>query len=123
MADVFGIGAARTKIITEMRGSFEGPAVAHYTIFADEMTFMGSITGITKAGADVRDNDVLPRASYVQPLSVLADAAINDRSNPVRCASTSLMLGAAITDIGTASVRIITDEQAVSVKKSVMDML
>ena len=114
MADVFGITAARRKIITEMRVSFAGPAAAHYTIFADEMTFTGSITGITKAGADIRENDVLPRASYVQPITVLADAALNARSNPVRCASTSLMLGAAITDIGTSSVRIITDEEAVA---------
>jgi DNA-directed RNA polymerase II subunit RPB1 len=114
MADVIGITAARRKIITEMCVSFAGPAAAHYTVFADEMTFTGSITGMTKAGADIRENDVLPRASYVQPITVLADAALNARSNPVRCVSTSLMLGAAITDIGTSSVRIITDEEAVA---------
>ena len=113
MAEVFGIMAARQKIITEMSKSFAGPADAHYTIFADEMTYTGVVSGITKAGADTRDNDVLPRASYVQPITVLADAALNARSNPVRCASTSLMLGAEITDIGTSSVRIITDETAV----------
>jgi DNA-directed RNA polymerase II subunit RPB1 len=124
MADVLGITAARQKIITEMRVSFAGPAAAHYTIFADEMTFTGAITGITKAGADTRDNDVFPRASYVQPITVLADAALNARSDPVRCASTSLMLGAAITDIGTSSVRIITDEDAVrNQTNSVEDML
>jgi DNA-directed RNA polymerase II subunit RPB1 len=124
MAEVFGIAAARQKIMTEMRGSFAGPAAAHYTIFADEMTFTGSITGITKAGANTRENDVLPLASYVQPMSVLVDAAINERSNPVRCASTSLMIGAEITDIGTSSVRVITDERYVAESKiSVMDML
>lgn len=123
MASVFGIAAARRKIITEMHGSFEGPAAAHYTIFADEMTFTGSITGITKSGANLRDNDVLPLASYVQPMSVLADAAINERTDEVRGPSSSLMLGAEI-KVGTSSVMIITDEDAVAEDStSVMDML
>lgn len=124
MYETFGIMAAQRKLITEMRVSFAGPAFAHYTVFASEMTYTGEITGITKAGADLRENDVLPRASYTQPIGTLADAALNARSNPVRCASTSLILGAEIKDIGTSSCKIITDEAAIEKHvKSVEDLL
>lgn len=124
MENVFGITAGRRKIITEMRTSFDGPAVAHTTIFADEMVFTGSITGMTKKGASMRENDVLPLASYTQPMNVLSEAALNGRVNPIRCASSALILGAEVTNVGTSSAIVITDEDAVVNQiTSIEDML
>jgi DNA-directed RNA polymerase II subunit RPB1 len=124
MAETMGIAAGYRKLITEMRVSFAGPSYAHFTIFASEMTFTGEITGITKAGAGARDNDVLPRASYAAPIPTLVDAALNGVTNKVRGASAALMLGAALEDIGTSASKIIIDEDAVrEAQSSVEDLL
>jgi DNA-directed RNA polymerase beta' subunit len=124
MADVLGIVAGYRKIITEMRVSFNGPAFAHFTVYASEMTHTGRVTGITKSGANLRDNDVLPRASYVSPIPTIVEAAINGVTNKIRGASAALMLGAEIRDIGTSASKIIIDEDAVErTQKSVEDLL
>jgi len=124
MADVFGIIPAYRKLITEMRVSFSGPAYAHFTIFASEMTFTGVVTGITKAGASARNNDVLPRASHISPIPTIVEAAINGVENKIRGASASLMLGGTIADIGTTASKIIIDEDAVrEMQSKVEDLL
>jgi hypothetical protein len=124
MGEVLGIIPAYRKLITEMRVSFNGPAYAHFTIFAAEMTFTGNVTGITKAGASARNNDVLPRASHISPIPTIVEAAINGVENKVRGASASLMLGGPIADIGTTASRIVIDEQAIAERAAkVIDML
>lgn len=114
MAEVLGIIPAYRKLITEMRVSFNGPAYAHFTIFAAEMTYTGNVTGITKAGASARNNDVLPRASHISPIPTIVEAAINGVENKIRGASASLMLGGPIADIGTTASKIVIDEQAIA---------
>lgn len=124
MADVLGIIPAYRKLITEMRVSFSGPAYAHFTIFASEMTFTGVVTGITKAGASARNNDVLPRASHISPIPTIVDAAINGVENKVRGASASLMLGGTIADIGTTASKIVIDESAINeIQSQISDLL
>jgi DNA-directed RNA polymerase beta' subunit len=112
MESVFGISAGRRKLITEIMGSFDGPAAVHATIFVSEMIFTGSITGITKKGAGLRQNDVLPLASYTQPIQVLSNAAINGRINNINCPNSALILGAEITSIGTSSSIVVIDDDA-----------
>jgi DNA-directed RNA polymerase II subunit RPB1 len=123
MADVLGIIPAYRKLITEMRVSFSGPAYAHFTIFASEMCFTGMVTGITKAGASLRNNDVLPRASHISPIPTIVEAAINGVENKIRGASASLMLGGTIADIGTTASKIIIDEDAIHEMQSAVDDL
>lgn len=124
MGEVLGIIPAYRKLITEMRVSFNGPAYAHFTIFAAEMTFTGNVTGITKAGASARNNDVLPRASHISPIPTIVEAAINGVENKIRGASASLMLGGPIADIGTTASKIVIDEQAIAERAAkVIDML
>ena len=122
-AAVLGITAGYRKLISEMRVSFSGPGYAHFTTLASEMTFTGYITGITKSGANARSNDVLSRASYVQPLPTIIKAAIDGVSNKVRGAS-ALMLGAEMSDIGTSASKVIIDEDAVRrLQQSIEDLL
>lgn len=123
MADVLGIIPAYRKLITEMRVSFSGPAYAHFTIFASEMCFTGTVTGITKAGASLRNNDILPRASHISPIPTIVEAAINGVENKIRGASASLMLGGTIADIGTTASKIIIDEDAIREMQAKVDDL
>jgi len=122
MECVLGISAGSRKLITEIRGSFDGPSSVHTTIFVSEMVFTGSITGINKKGAGLRQNDVLPLASYTQPIQVLSNAAINGSVNYINCPSSALILGAEITSIGTSSAIVVINDENIE-KTSIEDYL
>lgn len=52
---VFGIVAARNKIINELLTTMKDLNRKHCTIFADEMTYSGAVTSIQKTGLQKRE--------------------------------------------------------------------
>jgi DNA-directed RNA polymerase beta' subunit len=95
MQKLFGIEAARNKIIIEMRNMMPGVSDKHYGVFADEMTTTGRVTSIEKSGIEQREkNNTLLHISNSHIIQYLETAAINN----VTCSTTvglspSLMVG------------------------------
>ena len=99
---MFGIVAARNKIITESR-LFLGEAVndRHLQLYADEMTRTGKLTSLEAKGLAAREpTNILTRMSFANPIGVSSHAAINGIKSKVVGPGSNLMLGA-IPQVGT----------------------
>jgi DNA-directed RNA polymerase II subunit RPB1 len=95
MAEIFGIECGRTKVIDELRGQVDAASYRHYTVYADEMCFNGSVTGIDRYGSKKRDASFMLRISDASPMAVIEDAAINHRSDSLKGVSAPIMMGKA----------------------------
>jgi DNA-directed RNA polymerase II subunit RPB1 len=99
IADVFGVEAAREKIMNEMKtmnsATMEsGPAHCHYTIYADEMTATGHVTSIERPGLTRREGkNVMLRLSTASPIQVIEDAALRNMTDRITGVSSQLMIG------------------------------
>lgn len=93
MTELFGITAGRQKIVNELRAQIDGPTYYHYGIYADEMVFTGSVTGIDRYGSSKRDSSIMLRISDSSPIAVIEEAAINGLSDDLSGISGPLMLG------------------------------
>ena len=93
---MFGIEAARQKIISEMRQIGEGGINhRHYTIYADEMTYTGRVTSIERGGLSARErNNVLLRLGFSSPIQTIEEAGINAMIDNVDGITAKLLLGA-----------------------------
>jgi DNA-directed RNA polymerase II subunit RPB1 len=97
MEEIYGITAARNKIMTELTTAMPGLNEAHCSLFADEMTFSGETTSIQRTGLQKRENaNVLLRTSFQTPIQVLTDAAVNGLVDRVGGISAPLMLGSTV---------------------------
>ena len=96
IARVFGIAAARNKIVNELLNVL-GKAYDNfvpYTIFADEMVFTGSVTSIQNTGLQKRENaNVTLRLSFQKPVQVIQSAAIKGLTDKISGISGSLIIG------------------------------
>lgn len=95
IAELYGIHAARQKIIIELRNMIADPDYRHYMLIADELTFTGRVTSIEKVGLDERNmNNALLSISYSHPIQKAVDAALHNRVSTVHSnISSSLMMG------------------------------
>jgi DNA-directed RNA polymerase II subunit RPB1 len=93
MYQLFGIGAARNKIISELKGQISGSSHRHYTIYADEMTSSGVVTSIDRYGSAKRSASVLLRISDASPIAVIEESAVNSFSDDLTGVSPSIMVG------------------------------
>jgi DNA-directed RNA polymerase beta' subunit len=98
IAEIYGIEAAREKIINELKTINNatidnGVCYQHCTIYADEMTITGEVTSIERTGINKRDGGVLLRVSTASPVQALEDAAKNNMEDPLENASAWLMIG------------------------------
>ncbi len=76
MQEMFGVEAARTKIIYELRKVITGALIEYSSVFADEMTFTGEVTSLLKGGLQAREPDnVTLRVSYQSPIPITETAA------------------------------------------------
>lgn len=119
MAAMFGIEAARHKIISGIRSIVPDLAMALYLTYVDEMTFTGNVTSIESKGLSARENsNVLLRAGFSSPLPVLEEAALNCAVDTVSGITAPLMVGS-IPRIGTLYNRFFINEEFVreNVKK------
>jgi DNA-directed RNA polymerase beta' subunit len=109
-ASVFGIEAARHKIINEMRRAMSDISKEHCSIYADEMTYSGSVTSIHRTGLQKREmSNVTLRLSFQSPIQVIENAATDGLIDKISGISGPLILGTA-PNIGTTYNKIILSE-------------
>ena len=108
---VYGIVAARNKIINEMMMALDGLNRIHCSIFADEMCYSGQVTNIQKTGLQKRENaNITLRVSFQTAIQVLQDAAINGLTDHISGISGPLVLGTN-PNIGTTYNAIVVNRQ------------
>jgi len=111
--EMFGIEAARAKIISETISFMQkdAPNLRHLYIYADEMTRTGRFTNLEKGGLNIREhNNVLLRAAMSSPIQVFQEAAVNGISSKVSGISGPMLLGA-VPEIGTLYNSFIVNEE------------
>lgn len=117
---VFGIVAARNKIINEMQIALEGLNRLHCTIFSDEMTFSGVTTSIQKTGLSKRESaNITLRLSFQTPIQILQESATNAYTDKISGVSGPLMCGMA-PNIGTTKNTMVVNEDFV--KKNIASL-
>jgi DNA-directed RNA polymerase beta' subunit len=126
---IFGIEAARQKIISEIRSVMgdSSPNIRHLMIYADLMTRGNRITSLEKGGLNLREhNNVLLRMAMSAPIQVLTDATLESAKSPVYGIAAPLTLGS-IPRLGTLYSDIVMDEDFISKNTvsvdAVLDML
>jgi len=94
MEHVFGVVAARHKIMNELVATLKDLNKFHCSIFADEMAYSGQITSIQKTGLQQREmSNITLRLSFQMPLQVITGAAINGLTDRIHGISGPLVLG------------------------------
>jgi DNA-directed RNA polymerase beta' subunit len=112
-ADMFGIEAARNKIITELQKAISDISLEQCTIIADEMVQTGEITSIRLNGLQQREPaNIGLHVALSSPIQTLENAAINGYVNKVSGISSSLLFGKT-PEIGTLYNKVILNEQFV----------
>lgn len=91
---MFGIEAARQTVIKELRNIVDDIYHSHYTIYADEMTFNGSVTSIERGGLSTREtSNILLRVGFGFPIQTLAEAATTSAEDEVTGLTAPLLIG------------------------------
>jgi DNA-directed RNA polymerase beta' subunit len=99
---MFGIEAARQKIINELQSFNQTLNMKHYMMCADEMTWTGEPTPLSRSGLTAREpKNILQQMAFGGAVQVMQHAAINDTVSVIRGPSARLMLGD-VPRIGTA---------------------
>lgn len=112
---LFGIEAARAKIVSETRGFMTGgaPNLRHLFIYADEMTRTGRVTSIERGGLSSRERDnTLLRMSAGAPIQVVTDAALANSRSKVYGIAAPALLGS-VPRIGSLYNTLVVDEHFV----------
>jgi DNA-directed RNA polymerase II subunit RPB1 len=119
--EMFGIEAARIKIIYELQYIHANNITTHCSIYADEMTWTGHITNIERKGLGIREKtNVLLRMSFQNPTKVLCEAALEAYTNPITGITAPLTLGRA-PSIGTTYSKVIINRDFVKKNKKSLD--
>jgi DNA-directed RNA polymerase II subunit RPB1 len=120
----YGIEAARHRIMIEMQNIIDSCNIRHLMLYADVMTCKGTISPLTPSGLKDRERDnILLRAGYSSPVSVLEEAAINCVRSPVIGVSAPLILGT-VPNVGTFYNSILIDQDFIRANiKSESDIL
>lgn len=91
--EIYGIEAARSKIINEIYKTSKISRF-HSTIYADEMTVSGNVTSIQRTGLQKREmSNVTLRLSFQSSIQVLEQAAVNGLKDEISGISGPLILG------------------------------
>jgi hypothetical protein len=92
---MYGIEAARNKIVDELMKILEGKSnYEHASIYADEMSYNGHVTSIQRSGLGKREVDnVMLRATFGSPIQVITSAAINSQTDHLYGMSAPLVMG------------------------------
>lgn len=120
---MFGIEAARHKIIAETRQFMEdsAPNLRHLMVYADEMTRGGKVTSVERGGLAAREpNNILLRMAASAPIQVATDAAFNTTKGIVYGISGPLLLGA-MPKIGTLYNDLICNEEFIKANTISLD--
>lgn len=123
--EMFGIEAARTKILYQLREVIPSLVVGirHYTLYADTMTSIGIPTSIDKTGIRMREfENILLRISTSHPITDIKDAVNYNCISKIEGLSAPLMLGMSPI-FGTTYNRIFVNEEFVKANSSSIDDL
>ena len=93
---MFGIAAARQKIISELSATVESakPSVRHIQIYADVMTCTSKVTSLEQSGLVTREkNNPLLLSALADPGKHLREAAVRGKTNTIYGAAAALMVG------------------------------
>lgn len=111
---IFGVEAARHKIISEMRKAMSDISKEHCTVYADEMTYSGHVTSIQRTGLQKREmNNVTLRLSFQSPIQVIENAATDGLIDKITGISGPLILGTS-PNIGTTYNKIVVNENFIN---------
>jgi len=113
--NIYGIEAARTKIINETKIIVADSYVniRHLYLYADERTRTGRVTSFERGGLAAREhNNVLLRAGYHDPIRCLIEASLNNTKSNIYGIAACQLLGT-IPKIGSVFNSVIIDEQFV----------
>jgi DNA-directed RNA polymerase II subunit RPB1 len=111
--DVMGIEAARTILLSEIRGLFEevGLNFRHLGLLCDVMTRAGRLMSVDRYGINKNDIGPLAKASFEETEKILLKAALFGEVDPVTGVSANIMTGQPIRG-GTAFSQVMLDESA-----------
>jgi len=125
-ARLYGIEAARAKIISETRSFMEdnAPNMRHMSLYADEMTRTGRVTSIERNGLSSREHgNILLRMAFGAPVFVVTEAALACSQSRVYGIAAPQLLGSTPL-IGTLYNDLVVDEAFVKANiKSVDSVL
>jgi DNA-directed RNA polymerase beta' subunit len=120
---VFGITAARNKIINEMITAMDVLTRIHCSIFADEMCYTGQVSNIQKTGLQKRENaNVTLRLSFQTAVQVIQDAAIHGLVDHISGISGPLVMGTN-PNIGTTYNSIVVNRQFLEEKAKSLESI
>ena len=114
IASVFGIVAARNKIVNEFINIMQTAHHIHCNVFADEMVYTGVITSIQNTGLQKRENaNVTLRLAFMKPTQVIQSAALKGQIDRINGVSGALIIGAT-PQVGTMYNSVIVNESFIA---------
>jgi len=122
--EMFGVEAARHKIMIELRGLVDGISHRHYMSYADEMTYNGHVTSVERQGLSHREpNSIMLRIGFAAPIGTLEQAAVHNLSDNISGITAPLLIGS-VPKIGTLYNRMYVSDKFVKANlKSADDIL
>jgi len=95
VAKMLGIAAARNLLIQQLHSSVPKCDYKHLTIYADEMTFTGTVTSIERNGLKKRGtSNVFTQVGFDSPIQTITTAMINKSENVIDGITSKLFMGA-----------------------------
>lgn len=117
---LYGISAARSKIINEIAVTMPAASQFHSSVFADEMCYSGCVTSIQRVGLQKREMaNVTLRLSFQTPVQVIQEAAINGMVDRITGISGPLIMGTNV-QCGTAYNAVVVDREMIKAQSSRM---
>jgi len=111
IAEVYGIEAARQKVLNEMKFLVPDTVYQHYSVYADEMSYTGHLTSIERTGLSKRERDnIMLRISNSAPIQVIQEAAQNAVYDSLDGVSAKLMVGSS-PEVGSAYNKLVLNEE------------
>lgn len=125
---VFGLAAARQKIVSEMVAAMTNLNNIQCGLFADVMCFPGYVSNINKTGLEKRDySSVFLRLSFQMASQVIKNAALNGLTDRLKGEVSGKLIVGSNPEIGTAFNKVLINhkkirENAVSAAKVLEDL-
>lgn len=126
--NMYGIEAARNKIVHELRSTMSSISKVHTTLYADEMAFSGQVTSIQRTGLQQREMaNVTLRLSFQSPIQVIENAATDGLVDKISGVAGPLIMGT-VPRVGTLYNKVLVSEEfltehARTISKTIDEML
>jgi DNA-directed RNA polymerase beta' subunit len=122
IAEIYGIEAARMKYHSELKMNIAGLNARHYMLFADEVTYTGHVTAISRVGLTNREGSVLLNVSNSFAIQALQNAALENKTCHVTGLSAPLMVGS-VGMLGSLYNTIVLNEEFIAKQHNILNDL